>query len=314
MGEKSDNGTFKEGKDFSWGWLLFFFVLLLVACIAYPFILRGLVHWMNPGKLDKYGLVGDMFGALNAFISGCAFIGVIISLYLQRQDLKLQKKDLALQLKEMREARKEAEEQTKQFKEQVEIGKLAQFSDAFYRRVELLQSLRNYVIFEEEAYISGKVIGDKLSGVMAWQMMHDRFLSALRAPGYPLGQLTAHRETLSGISAWHKTFIMLIHDTITYFHDYQYSDNANLTERFNHDEASHYIRVVLNTFTKYEKDFMLLLFDLYNEESPFSEGERVKRYLYKHQFFTNNDISTNIFACGSERRKNVLAVFDSFLS
>lgn len=314
MGEKSDNGTFKEGKDFSWGWLLFFFVLLLVACIAYPFILRELVHWMNPGKLDKYGLVGDMFGALNAFISGCAFIGVIISLYLQRQDLKLQRKDLALQLQEMREARKESEEQTKQFKEQVEIGKLAQFSDAFYRRVELLQSLRNYVIFEEEAYTRGKAIGDKLSGVIAWQMMHDRFRCALRAPDYPIDRLAAHRETLSGISAWHKTFIMLIYDTITYFHDYQYSDNANPIECFNHDEVSHYIRVVLNTFTKYEKDFMLLLFELYNEESSFPEGEGVKRYLYKHQFITDHDITTNMFARESKQRKKALAVFNPFLS
>lgn len=147
MSEHPENDEIKEGKDYTWVWLPLSLMLLLGACISYPFILRSLIHWLNPGELDKYGQVGDMFGALNAFISGCAFIGVIVSLYLQRQDLKLQRKDLALQLNEMRNAHMEAEKQTKHFEEQVQLGKDAQFADDFYRRMSLLKAMEQDITY-----------------------------------------------------------------------------------------------------------------------------------------------------------------------
>lgn len=59
----------------------------------------------------KKGQYGDMFGALNAFISGLAFIGFLAALQLQRKDLKLQREELD-------RSRAESEKQTKQFMEQ----------------------------------------------------------------------------------------------------------------------------------------------------------------------------------------------------
>ena len=295
MGEKSDNGTFKEGKDFSWGWLLFFFVLLLVACIAYPFILRGLVHWMNPGKLDKYGLVGDMFGALNAFISGCAFIGVIISLYLQRQDLKLQRKDLALQLQEMREARKEAEEQTQQFKEQVEIGKRAQFYDNFYRRLELLQSLSNNVAFDATSRNNGITSVRDMSGSIAWKSIHSAVALYIQHGGDNHYGFLSHIEALSAIIAWYQTLILFINDVIQHFGE---KDIASRSEALDH------VRIIFNSISEYEKDFLILFMDVREDDM----SATVKDYLYRHEFIESSTKTRRLFGVSSRNRNTAIKI------
>ena len=43
---------------------------------------------------SERGTFGDMFGAVNALFSGLAFVGVIIAILLQRQELQLQRTEL----------------------------------------------------------------------------------------------------------------------------------------------------------------------------------------------------------------------------
>ena len=57
------------------------------------------------------GQFGDMFGAVNALFSGLAFGGIIITIFLQRQELKLQRKELSLTRQELQETRKEFQSQ-----------------------------------------------------------------------------------------------------------------------------------------------------------------------------------------------------------
>lgn len=292
MNENSGNNEVREDKDFSWGWFSLFFVLLLVACIAYPFILRGLVHWMNPGKLDKYGLVGDMFGALNAFISGCAFIGVIISLYLQRQDLKLQKKDLALQLKEMREARKEAEEQTKQFKKQVQIGKEAQFRDDFYRRLELLQALSNNVIYHHSSV--EPINTSTPSGILAWQNIYLEIteLISMESPCQVSAELCA---LLTPIVAWHRFLVNTLDDTIRHHS----GENATDTES---EILAQYIHTILNSLTEFQRDFFVFFLDVRNDKTC----SEMKKYLYNEKYIDENFIKNLIFSHATPNRTHLI--------
>lgn len=60
--------------------------------------------------LAMLGQLGDSFGALNTLFSGLAFLGIIISIKLQRDDLKLQREELARQYNEMKSQRELAEE------------------------------------------------------------------------------------------------------------------------------------------------------------------------------------------------------------
>lgn len=63
------------------------FFALIVAIWA----ISGVVLYCLPER----GTFGDMFGAINALFSGCAFAGVIYALILQRHTLELQRTELA---------------------------------------------------------------------------------------------------------------------------------------------------------------------------------------------------------------------------
>lgn len=76
--------------------------LLIILSIAFPFIVNYFFSdW------TKSGTFGDTFGALNALFSGLAFTGVIVTILIQRTELRNQRIELSLQRSEMQETRKE---------------------------------------------------------------------------------------------------------------------------------------------------------------------------------------------------------------
>lgn len=143
MGEHNKTQTeVKTHRSTFWGLIC----LLVLTCILYPFIIRWAYSLCSSARhLEQCGLIGDSFGALNAFISGCAFIAVVISLKqqteqikLQREDLKNQRDDLALQREEMKKSREEAARQTQQFK-------LNRAVDDIYNRFAFIRQLESSV-------------------------------------------------------------------------------------------------------------------------------------------------------------------------
>lgn len=95
-------GIINEKKD---NYLKVFFIIgigLILTSIAFPFVVNYFFSdW------TKSGTFGDTFGALNALFSGLAFTGVIVTILIQRAELKNQRLELSLQRNEMRETRKE---------------------------------------------------------------------------------------------------------------------------------------------------------------------------------------------------------------
>lgn len=83
---------------------------------------------------DYQGLFGDMFGASNALFTGLSFVGVIIAILLQRQELKLQRKELELTRKEMEQTRDE-------FVTQNYTLKLQQFENTFFQMLKMLEDI-----------------------------------------------------------------------------------------------------------------------------------------------------------------------------
>jgi len=71
-----------------------------------------------------------MFGAVNAIFSGFAFAGIIISLYLQRIDLKNQHQQLELNREEIKNTNKE-------FKIQNDTLRIQQFENQYYKMIDL---------------------------------------------------------------------------------------------------------------------------------------------------------------------------------
>jgi len=73
-------------------------VSLFVGAFAIYFLAVSYVY----SDMATRGQFGDMFGGLNAFFSGLAFLGVIYAIILQREELSLQRKELELTRKELK--------------------------------------------------------------------------------------------------------------------------------------------------------------------------------------------------------------------
>ena len=72
-------------------------------------------------KWDFGGEFGDTFGALNALFSGLAMGGVIVAIFMQRQELILQREELRLTREELTRSAEAQEGQTQALTQQYEI-------------------------------------------------------------------------------------------------------------------------------------------------------------------------------------------------
>ncbi|MBT9449803.1 hypothetical protein ICN84_06900 [Akkermansia glycaniphila] len=112
--QEHDTSSDKEIKSgHIWASGIIVGLIAIVTCVCFPSILW---EWGTPHKAEdtNFGTFGDQYGALNTLFSGLAFTGLIVTILLQRQDLKQQ-------CIEMREARAEAAKQTKEAKAQTAL-------------------------------------------------------------------------------------------------------------------------------------------------------------------------------------------------
>ena len=71
-------------------------ILAVISLVLFYAIFLVIVSWpINDFSIDKAGLFGDSFGVLNSLFSGLAFAGIIVTVLLQKEELKLQRKELA---------------------------------------------------------------------------------------------------------------------------------------------------------------------------------------------------------------------------
>ncbi|MNF66459.1 hypothetical protein D3C84_482520 [compost metagenome] len=99
-------------------------IFLCVVCVALIVGLYACALIISTWPIDelsiaKSGTFGDSFGALNALFTGLGFAGLLITIFLQREDLRLTRSELS-------ETRKEIKQQSVTFQQQ-------QFEDSFYR-------------------------------------------------------------------------------------------------------------------------------------------------------------------------------------
>lgn len=267
-----------------------------------------LLYWLFVVAICKdktdAGTFGDQFGGLNAIISGFAFVGIYISLHLQRKELRLQRHDLQLQREEMKKSREEAKHQTEQFEKQVQIGKKTQFADDFFRRIELLRAMQSSIVHTEIPYntpliyhTEGSQVPKEVTGMLAWKTMHDTIHKSLIWNG-GINDILVHTEALPAIIAWHASISALIKDTIEYFQPRWREYNAPDAR----GEEAHYIHILLHSLSVYQKDFLILLFDAM--EDP--EIQDVRRYLYNKGFLSKDNKTSNPFATDSDKRGKLL--------
>jgi hypothetical protein len=79
----------------------------------------GLTPMLLFGSWEVRGQVGDMFGAVNSLFSGLAFAGVILAIFLQREELALQREELKMTREELKRSAEAQEESSQALKQQV---------------------------------------------------------------------------------------------------------------------------------------------------------------------------------------------------
>jgi hypothetical protein len=72
---------------------------------------------------EQGGQFGDAFGALTSLFNALAFVGLIITILHQRDELRLQRQELALQRKELADTREVLIEQRKQLASQANAAR-----------------------------------------------------------------------------------------------------------------------------------------------------------------------------------------------
>ena len=96
-------------------WLVIIVAAIFILWTGY-FVATGIVYRWQFG-----GPFGDTFGALNALISGLAMGGVIVAIFMQRQELILQREELRLTREELTRSAEAQEGQTQALTQQYEI-------------------------------------------------------------------------------------------------------------------------------------------------------------------------------------------------
>lgn len=82
---------------------------LFVAVVCLWALTPVVIAFFYPNLAER-GQVGDLFGSVNSLFSGLAFTGVIITLFLQREELQLQREELAANRTELARAATAQEE------------------------------------------------------------------------------------------------------------------------------------------------------------------------------------------------------------
>ena len=88
-------------------------VSLAILAILLAWIIYGFVVFYTLPDWPERGAFGDMFGAINALFSGLALAGVILAIFLQKQELELQRHELELTRQELARTA-EAQEQSRE--------------------------------------------------------------------------------------------------------------------------------------------------------------------------------------------------------
>ncbi|MGN2407785.1 hypothetical protein ACTACD_18675 [Pseudomonas syringae] len=121
-------------------------ILLVVTMVgAYAIALLWLTWPVSEFSVAKSGTFGDSFGALNALFTGFGFMGLLVTIFLQREDLKLTREELA-------ETRQEIKIQSKTFQQQ-------QFEESFYRLLTLYKENLSTLSVANSLALSGKSYG-----------------------------------------------------------------------------------------------------------------------------------------------------------
>ncbi len=137
-------------------WIIIITILVIVLWLVSAII----IYYLFPDWSVR-GTFGDMFGAINSLFSGLAFLGVIITVYLQKKELEYQRLEIIQTRIELEKSATAQQNSEKALQSQVESTLIAakinalkyliedssfgtmNTSKAYFRKEELLRELNS---------------------------------------------------------------------------------------------------------------------------------------------------------------------------
>ena len=77
---------------------------ILVILVILVWVLSGIIIYYISPNWSERGTIGDMFGAVNALFSGLAFVGLIYTILMQREEIQMNRQEIEMNTKELKKA------------------------------------------------------------------------------------------------------------------------------------------------------------------------------------------------------------------
>lgn len=294
MDDKKPNKKNQTASSFKcWWWVFWGIGAVVLICVLYACLLCFYFTPSQTDFLDRVGVVsalvdftegnvpidvskcieesqwieigtfGDMFGALNTFFTGCAFVGLLITIHLQRYEMKETREEFEEQTKQLENQTKILNEQLEEQKTfnraQLQLSIDTQHIDELFKRLEIINKVKNEICVSQ-VYATRCQLGlsykeSELRGEPGVELLFSYcqdFFCAINSNRVindtELLQLKLQQESmyvaLNRVYAWLNTFADYLSDTLAYF-----GDNPNHTAKF--------YRLAFNSLSKYSEGILL---------------------------------------------------------
>lgn len=91
----------------------------LIFLVVFAWAISGVIIYYTASNWSDRGTIGDMFGAVNALFSGLAFVGLIYTIIMQREEIKMNLQEIEMNRKELKKSASAQIKSQEALKEQV---------------------------------------------------------------------------------------------------------------------------------------------------------------------------------------------------
>lgn len=244
--------------------------------------------------ISKGNEIGDSFGAVNALFSGLALAGIILTILMQRDELKLQRKELELTRREMELTRDE-------FISQNYTLKLQQFENTYFQMLSLFHENINSVASNTKSH---SYVGKRLFNVFLQNIDRDietafrnRFNSIenrkIDEEFYKFYEDEIDKITIDDFANYFKVVKSIYQDDLSIYFT-TLLNILKLIDKAEINDKLYYISVISSQFTKSEKLTIFYYTISTNESSDFRS--LVEKYNLLDGIKESMVINKNIFA------------------
>jgi len=214
------------------------FAAILLTVLSYGVILIAKTWPIDQYSIASAGTFGDSFGVLNSLFTGLGFAGLLITIFLQREDLKLTRLELS-------DTRAEIKLQSQTFRQQ-------QFEESFYRLLSLYKENLAQLSIKSEVEP-----GVRIYGIDALNLRQQKFDEACvfqRKSHFPSDGSTEDKEDYT------YDLYRICNDRFSRQARYVETLNSILIliekDCFSPEKREHYLNILSSQFTTYEIKYL----------------------------------------------------------